>query len=195
MKTLQTIITCLLLLLSLNTNAQDATNSATWEETLSFIYKQSDYVSAIRTYLYGNAVHNEATGFYSHGGYDVAFKIISKPGVNNDKFNAPDLYCYDQITVIIPLDKLSSAWELNSNALSIQTAGKNIRFTKEKICNNSFRNKTFYDNYENRVTLQINDSEMRPRLSKAFKHLFKLLDIDHKVEFIDKREFVDKNKF
>jgi hypothetical protein len=140
-------LTFIALLISLTAKAQDATNDATWEETVEFIKKYKSYI-----------VNDNCT-----------YSDYQTVNVNNDYLELKRT-CDKNETVIqkITFDKLYGVLDKHDEELyllTLLTTGSSIKRTYYFANGNVI--KESYDFLD----LKIRDSEFQPRIYKAFEHL------------------------
>jgi hypothetical protein len=149
MKTLKLLILTLFLSLTTFTNAQDASNDATWEETIEFIGSNlSPKILPSQRF------------WFTHDGY---FHQVKQIYISNDVLVVSGEFVIDSRglenkTIKIPLIKLKMTGD-HINILCSLTSS-DIKFIYDG------QNWAFKD-----FSFGIDDSELEPRVYKAFKHL------------------------
>jgi hypothetical protein len=139
MKTIQLVILTLFVSISTFSNAQDASNNATWEETMDFLKENLKYAKEVNNP--GKSLVDDC--YISDGKITVKTKSKAHKGIH---------------TIIAPLDKLKEANLIDKNI--------ELFFGEQYVTidNNSYiiKYRFFYLKF---------DSELNPRMLKAFQHL------------------------
>lgn len=174
MKTLQALTTCLLLFISITTNAQEKQNDASWEETVEFLSKNLHYISIgnVDKERYPELSRSttkwrRSVAYFTENNREIVIEFV--PRKDSDRFCGDKSYQHF-IQYTIPLDKIINV--SSHYFFWIQTTGKYID-VKKHLPVKSGSTCTITDAYTTTDVLQVRveDSEMRPRLYKAFEHL------------------------
>ena len=130
-------------------NAQDASNDATWEETIDFIKKNKSFF-----------VKSEYWKKTSNYEFDIDYKYayISYTVREDLLYNMPSYYI--NYSTSIDLKKIKTA-----DHGYIKLTGDYIKVSSKR------KGKSENVSYDNIEGIYIEDTEMKPRLIKAFQHL------------------------
>ena len=189
MKIFKLVLLVFLIALTTTTNAQDASNDATWEETINFITKYKEYIvetnhRTINTHLAIKKIEI----------VDTSIKIYIDS--NKDFYIKKINYYPNQLFAeVITLDlknlkriDYSSSYggiqlDLKNNAVNFHNVIESYRnknnsepyYSKRKIKNVTYNDIIFY----------VDDEDLSDRLAKAFEHLtylaIKKREEDHKA--------------
>jgi hypothetical protein len=173
MKKLNLLIIVAFLLFGLTkTNAQDSSNDATWEETIEFINKNSNYfihssdggivrkIKITNTILYFEIEFRDKIPSY--------YRRENKTGdIYSKKADLEKLLSVD-------FNLLTEPDQMNKHYIILTFSGKYVLATNLNDSSNIYK----YD----WLGLYLNDIEIHPRLGKAFKHLAYLAQEKRKKE-------------
>lgn len=144
MKTIKLITLTLFIGFVTITNAQDETNDATWEETISFLKKNNDKIS------------NDFEDFKLYIDNDkIIMKFENSHGL---KFRKSFELKYFKEVNIFP----------SSGHITINLVGNYI---KEEVLYSNQKEWEKWDDNDNKVDIKVNDTEWKPRIGKALQHL------------------------
>ena len=158
------LLTLLITITSISLNAQTKQNDATWEETIEFIRKYKNYFNHP---VYGS-IQDASDKILSINEKTILIKRFIKSKPENGREES-------RVSVInIPLKKMFKAEK--STATSYVPSKINLYFTGKYLKEETeYSNKTKkYSSkvyYWDQTRVFIMDSEMRPRILKAFQHL------------------------
>lgn len=150
-----------------NLNAQEKQNDATWEETIEFINKNKGFLSCYQEPFGYHFNCNIKDIQINENTLKVRYQYIKS---NEKSMSEKEQWFEVKLHKISRVDKLN-----NKNIIRFFTTGKNIHFKSEY----------FIDHDKKVYFFPVEDTEMFPRLLKAFKQLAYLAT--------KKREEVRKN--
>jgi hypothetical protein len=150
MKTLKLLILTLFLSLTTFTNAQDASNDATWEDTIDFLNKNLTANKIEKKMFYFN---NFERYVYDVSNITIDSKYLYVKGGININYRGGE----DNREIKIPLLKLKS---VRVDFLKVYLVSSAIKFKYDKV---DWNFDEFY--------FEIDNDELEPRIIKAFQHL------------------------